>query len=74
MKRMESFVGGSLAAGKANNTGQVPIRCHTNEDTKPSEASQKIKKNILLTVGWVELLFLTNMIKSTKVRWAGHVA
>jgi hypothetical protein len=43
MNKMESFVGGSLAAAKVKITGQLP-RCHTNEDTKPSEALQKKKK------------------------------
>jgi hypothetical protein len=43
MNKMESFVGGSLAATKVIITGQLPS-CHTNEDTKPSEAPQKKKK------------------------------
>jgi hypothetical protein len=38
------------------------------------EAPQKKKTKPLFTGGWVELLFLTNMNKSAKIRWAGHVA
>jgi len=34
---------------------------------------KKKKKKTLLRGGWVELLFLTNEIKSTKIRWAEHV-
>jgi len=42
---------------------------------KKGETPQKIKKKkTLLTGGWVELLFLINEIKSTKIRWVGHVA